>query len=239
MAQSSTYSHIPLNEHRSQSYPTTEVQTDEPDNSPTYHEEDGDKQPSHTLLENQQFTKPESSSVYNIVTSMVNPEVDTPPQYTSVDPMCVVTDISPTYNSVPVNVDQPTSSTSIDPCVSENQTVKISTAKRQWIDENPPDNSDYLCLAIFVCCCCCWPFGLIAIYMANKGSKARARRDYHTARRYNKMAYTWIRLAVCFGIFSIICSLIIPAIFFLRLIYYGEVFGDFSRYKATNSSVFV
>ncbi|XP_052064501.1 uncharacterized protein LOC127704453 isoform X2 [Mytilus californianus] len=130
MAECSTYSQIPLKEHRSQPYPPAEVQPDEPDKSSIYHEEDGDKQPSHTLLENQQFARPESSSANNIVTSMVNPEVDTPPPYTSVEHICVATDVLPTNKSVPVLVDKPTSSASFVPYEPEYQRISATKASK-------------------------------------------------------------------------------------------------------------
>ncbi|XP_052064498.1 uncharacterized protein LOC127704452 isoform X3 [Mytilus californianus] len=150
MAQSSNYSQIPLNEYGSKPNPAAEVQPNQPDKSPTYPEKYDDEQQSHTLLENQDFAKPESSSAYNLLTSMVNPEKDTPPPYTSVDHICVEKDISPTYNSIPVNIDQP--STSVDPCVSGNQSVKISTTKRQR-----GENLECLCFSICACVCCCLP----------------------------------------------------------------------------------
>ncbi|VDI67435.1 Hypothetical predicted protein [Mytilus galloprovincialis] len=79
----------------------------------------------------------------------------------------VVTDISPTYNSGSVNEYQPTSSTSdhVDLCVSENQTVKISSRKRHSSKQNPPD---YVGCAIYACLFCCLPFSLVAIVAANK-----------------------------------------------------------------------
>ncbi|XP_052064500.1 transmembrane protein 91-like isoform X1 [Mytilus californianus] len=202
MAECSTYSQIPLKEHRSQPYPPAEVQPDEPDKSSIYHEEDGDKQPSHTLLENQQFARPESSSANNIVTSMVNPEVDTPPPYTSVEHICVATDVLPTNKSVPVLVDKPTSSASFVPYEPEYQ--RISATKTQRKDESPPEDFNYLCLAIFVCLCCFLPSGLLAISYARKASKARARGDYDTARTYNRWTLTWIVSSCICGIISVI-----------------------------------
>ncbi|XP_071122979.1 uncharacterized protein [Mytilus edulis] len=100
MAEYSNYSKIPLNEHRSQQYLPAEVQPDETYTSSIY-KEDGDKQPSLTLLDNQHFAKPELYS-----------EGDQPPPYTSVEQICVVTDTSQTYKNVPVLVNQPTSSDS-------------------------------------------------------------------------------------------------------------------------------
>ncbi|CAC5414432.1 unnamed protein product [Mytilus coruscus] len=197
-AQSSNCSKIPLNEYGSKPYHAGEVQPDQPDKSPSYHEKYDDKQQSHTLLENQNFAKPESSSAYNLLTSMVNPEKDTPHPYTSVDHICVETDISPPYNSVPVNVDQP--STSVDPCVSENQSVKIATTKRPRRDENPRGNPEYICGAICACVCCCMPLGLVAVYAAYQANKARANRDYDAARRYNNKAFNWTVASYFFGI---------------------------------------
>ncbi|VDI67439.1 Hypothetical predicted protein [Mytilus galloprovincialis] len=98
---------------------------------------------------------------------------DPPPQYTSFGHIFVETDNAPTYNIVPVNVDQPTSSTSIDPCLSENQTVTISATKGQRRSIDRQDKADYLCFAIFACVCCCLPFGLVAICMAIEVSVQR------------------------------------------------------------------
>lgn len=131
-AQPLNYTRIALNEHRPQSYPSTEVQPDEADKSSIYQEEDDNKQSSDTLLENHQFTKPESSPAYTLDSLMIH-EGDPPPQYTSVGHIFVETDNAPTYNIVPVNVDQPTSSTSIDPCLSENQTVTISATEVSYL----------------------------------------------------------------------------------------------------------
>ncbi|VDI19273.1 Hypothetical predicted protein [Mytilus galloprovincialis] len=101
-AEYSNYSQIPLNEHRSQQYLPAEVHPDETYTSSIYHKEDGDKQPSPTLLDNQHFAKPELYS-----------EGDQPPPYTSVEQICVVTDTSQTYKNVPVLVNQSTSSDSL------------------------------------------------------------------------------------------------------------------------------
>ncbi|XP_052064112.1 uncharacterized protein LOC127704208 isoform X1 [Mytilus californianus] len=146
MAQSSNYGKIKLNEHRPQSYSSIEVQSDEPDKSLTYHNEDDNKQPSHTLLENQQFTDTESSTACNKVTSMVNPEVDTTRPYTTVEHITVVTDLSPTYYSDP------------------DQTHVCCL----MYDEDPPDNASYLCLALFAICCCCWPCAGVAVCNASQ-----------------------------------------------------------------------
>ncbi|VDI00498.1 Hypothetical predicted protein, partial [Mytilus galloprovincialis] len=192
------YTPIALNEHRSESYPSTEVQPDKADKSSIYQEEDDNKQSSDTLLENHQFTKPESSSAYTLVPLMIH-KGDPPPQYTSFGHIFVETDNAPTYNIVPVNVDQPTSSTSIDPCLSENQTVTISATKGQRRSIDPQDKADYLCFAICACVCCCLPFGLVAICMAIEANAARRRCDYDAVRRYNRRAYIWIKSAIVIG----------------------------------------
>ncbi|VDI17921.1 Hypothetical predicted protein [Mytilus galloprovincialis] len=98
----------------------------------------------------------------------------------------------PTCNSDPVNVDQPTTSTSVVPCVSENQTVKIYSGKRQEKDEYPPDDSNYLYSAVCVSFCCFWPLGVVAILTAIKASIARSQGDYDAARRYNRLTSTLI-----------------------------------------------
>ncbi|CAG2215018.1 unnamed protein product [Mytilus edulis] len=222
-----------------------EVHPDETYTSSIYHKEDGDKQPSLTLLDNQHFAKPELYS-----------EGDQPPPYTSVEQICVVTDtsqtytnvpvlvkqptsldsffpyepkyqkisatkvtqssnysqipltdhvvtdISPTYNSGSVNEYQPTSSTSdhVDLCVSENQTVKISSRKKAF---------EYVSF-----------YGLsllrfegflfsstYSIDLDQTASKARDRGDVIAARRLNKMAYTLIRFSIGFGSICLIVSL--------------------------------
>ncbi|XP_052064113.1 uncharacterized protein LOC127704208 isoform X2 [Mytilus californianus] len=193
MAQSSNYGKIKLNEHRPQSYSSIEVQSDEPDKSLTYHNEDDNKQPSHTLLENQQFTDTESSTACNKVTSMVNPEVDTTRPYTTVEHITVVTDLSPTYYSDP------------------DQTHVCCL----MYDEDPPDNASYLCLALFAICCCCWPCAGVAVCNASQASNARARGDVNATKRYNKMAYTCFRLSIGVGSIFLIVSLYIH---FFRMI---------------------
>ncbi|CAC5414430.1 PRRT1 [Mytilus coruscus] len=193
MAQSSNYGKVKLNEHMPQSYSSIEVQSDEPDKSSTYHDEDDNKQPSHTLLENQQFTDTESSSAYNKVTTMVNPEVDSTRPYITVEHITVVTDLSSTYNGDP------------------DQTHVCCL----MYDEDPPDNASYLCLAMFASCCCFWPFAAIAICNASQASTVRARGDVNAAKRYNKMAYTWIRLSIGVGSIFLIVSLYIH---FFRMI---------------------
>ncbi|XP_063399979.1 uncharacterized protein LOC134684609 [Mytilus trossulus] len=165
MAQPPNYSQIPQNEHRPQPYPSTKVQPDGAGKLSTYHEEDDNKQPPHTLPENQQFTDTESLPAYKEVPAMIH-KGDSLPPFTSVEHICVVTDNAPTYDSVPVNVDQPMSSISIDPCLPDNQTVTISTSKGQRRSLDPQDKADYLCFAICACVCCNLLFGLGAICMA-------------------------------------------------------------------------
>ncbi|CAG2215015.1 TMEM91 [Mytilus edulis] len=96
----------------------------------------------------------------------------------------------PTCNSDPVNVAQPTTSTYVVPIVFENQTEKIYSGKRQEKDE--PDDSNYLCSAVFAFLCCFWPLGVVAISTAIKASNARSEGDYDAARRYNRLTSTLI-----------------------------------------------
>ncbi|XP_063399980.1 uncharacterized protein LOC134684610 [Mytilus trossulus] len=132
MAQPPNYSQIPLSEHRPQPYPSTKVQSDGAGKLSTYHKEDDNKQPPHTLPENQHFIDTESSPAYKEVPSMIH-KGDPPPPLTSVEHICVVTDNAPIYDSVSVNVDQPKSSTSIDPYLPENQTITISPTKVSYL----------------------------------------------------------------------------------------------------------
>ncbi|XP_076114624.1 uncharacterized protein LOC143082696 [Mytilus galloprovincialis] len=105
-----------------------------------------------------------------------------------------------TINSDPVNVDQPTTSTSVVPCVSENQTEKIYSGKTQRKDEYPPDDSNHFCIAVCTCVLCFWPLGLVAICTAMKASNARSQGDYDAARRYNHWTKILIVLSIIFGI---------------------------------------
>ncbi|XP_063399246.1 uncharacterized protein LOC134683871 [Mytilus trossulus] len=195
MAEYSNYSKIPLNEHRSQQYVPAEVQADETDTSSIYHKEDGDKQPSLTLLKNQHFAKPELYS-----------EGDQPPPYTLVEHICVVTDTSPTFNNVPALVDQPTSLASFVPYELEYQKISTTKTKMEDIDEPPAPGSNYRWLAILCLCCSVIPGGIAFAY-ATKANKARARGDYDAARKYNRWALIWIVSSFVCGIFSIISYL--------------------------------
>ncbi|VDI67436.1 Hypothetical predicted protein [Mytilus galloprovincialis] len=111
--------------------------------------------------------------------------LDTPRLYTTVEHITVETDFSSTYS---IDLDQ----------------THICC---QWIDEDPPDNSSYLSLAIFACCCCNSLLGFAVIIEAFTASKARDRGDVNAARRYNKMAYTLIRFSIGFGCICLIVSL--------------------------------
>lgn len=70
---------IPLDEHWSLLYPSTEFYPYESDKPSTYHGKSRGKQSFYTLPEKQHFTKPKSST-YNLLTPKVSAEGNTPPQ---------------------------------------------------------------------------------------------------------------------------------------------------------------